>query len=130
MTIYHVPAGFAEIELPQGSIAYRAAGPADSISPPVVFVHGVLVDARLWEPVAASLAADGVRSYAVTLPMGSHHKPMNPDADLSPHGMARLALDFIAALGLSDVTIVGNDTGGAICQIMLATEATGATDAS
>jgi pimeloyl-ACP methyl ester carboxylesterase len=44
---------------------------------------------------------------------------MNPDADLSPRGIAELMLDFIAALGLSDVTIVGNDTGGAICQILL-----------
>jgi pimeloyl-ACP methyl ester carboxylesterase len=65
------------------------------------------------------LAAEGIRSYAPTLPLGAHQWPMNPDADLSPRGIAKLVLDFIAALGLSDVTIVGNDTGGAICQIML-----------
>jgi pimeloyl-ACP methyl ester carboxylesterase len=122
MTTYHVPAGFSLIDLPPGTVAYRAAGPAASSSPPVVFVHGVLVDAQLWEPVATRLAADGVRSYALTLPMGSHHQPMNPGADLSPQGIAKLTLDFIAALSLSDVTIVGNDTGGAICQLMLATD--------
>jgi pimeloyl-ACP methyl ester carboxylesterase len=44
---------------------------------------------------------------------------MNADADLSPLGAAALVLDFITELGLTDVTIVGNDTGGAICQIML-----------
>jgi pimeloyl-ACP methyl ester carboxylesterase len=44
---------------------------------------------------------------------------MNAGADLSPHGVARLVGDFIAALGLDNVTIVGNDTGGAICQLML-----------
>jgi pimeloyl-ACP methyl ester carboxylesterase len=44
---------------------------------------------------------------------------MNAGADLSPQGVAGLVGDFIAALGLDNVTIVGNDTGGAICQLML-----------
>jgi pimeloyl-ACP methyl ester carboxylesterase len=110
---------FAHVDLPQGRLAYRAAGPGGSARPPVVFVHGILVDARLWEPVAARLAADGIRSYAPTLPLGAHRQPMNADADLSPGGVARLVLDFIAALDLTGVTLVGNDTGGAICQLIL-----------
>jgi pimeloyl-ACP methyl ester carboxylesterase len=118
MTTDRASADVAVADLPQGQIAYRAAGPASSSSP-VVFVHGVLVDGRLWEPVAERLAAEGIRSYAPTLPFGAHQRPMNADADLSPQGMAALVLDFIASLGLSDVTIVGNDTGGAICQVML-----------
>jgi pimeloyl-ACP methyl ester carboxylesterase len=109
-------------DLPQGRLAYRAAGPASNSSPPVVFVHGILVDARLWEPVATRLAAEGIRSYAPTLPLGSHQRPLDADADLAPAGVARLALDFIEALGLGDVTIAGNDTGGAIGQIMLGTD--------
>jgi pimeloyl-ACP methyl ester carboxylesterase len=44
---------------------------------------------------------------------------MNADADLSPRGIAALVLDFIRVLDLTGVTIVGNDTGGAICQLML-----------
>jgi pimeloyl-ACP methyl ester carboxylesterase len=113
------PASLAMIDLPQGRLEYRVAGPASSSHPPVVFVHGILVDCRLWEPVAERLAAEGIRSYAPTLPLGAHQRPMNPDADLSPGGIAQLIRDFIAALGLSNVTIVGNDTGGAICQVML-----------
>ena len=112
-------AGYEVADLPQGKLAYRAAGPGSSSRPPVVFVHGILVDDRLWEPVAARLAAEGIRSYAPTLPLGAHHRPMNADADLSPEGIATLVRDFISALGLSDVTIVGNDTGGAICQVLL-----------
>src|ERR1700691_4814945 len=112
-------AGFDVADLPHGNLAYRAAGPASSSLPPVVFVHGILVDARLWEPVADRLAAEGIRSYAPTLPLGAHQRPMNADADLSPQGMATLIRDFISALDLRDVTIVGNDTGGAICQVML-----------
>jgi pimeloyl-ACP methyl ester carboxylesterase len=124
MTADHAFSDVAVADLPQGKLAYRAAGPSSSSSPPVVFVHGVLVDGRLWEPVAERLAAEGIRSYAPTLPFGAHRRPMNADADLSPQGMAALVLDFIASLGLRDVTIVGNDTGGAICQIMLGTDTT------
>ena len=119
MSTDHTTAGPLVAELPQGDLSYRAAGPRSSSRPPVVFVHGLLVDARLWEPVAERLAADGIRSYAPTLPLGSHQRPMNADADLSPQGIAALTRDFLEALDLSDVTIVGNDTGGAICQLML-----------
>ena len=119
MATYPEPASLALADLPPGRLAYRAAGPATSSRPPVVFVHGVLVDARLWDGVADRLAAEGIRSYAPTLPLGAHQSPMNPGADLSPRGMAQLVLDFIAALDLADVTIVGNDTGGAICQLLL-----------
>jgi pimeloyl-ACP methyl ester carboxylesterase len=115
----HASAGLAVADLPQGRLSYRAAGPPSSSRPPVVFAHGLLVDLRLWEPVADRLAAEGIRSYAPTLPLGAHQRPLNPDADLSPPGIAGLVRDFIATLGLSNVTIVGNDTGGAICQLML-----------
>ena len=57
MTTDHAPAGSATVDLPQGKLAYRVAGPATSDRPPVVLVHGLLVDARLWEPVAERLAA-------------------------------------------------------------------------
>jgi pimeloyl-ACP methyl ester carboxylesterase len=119
MTANHDQAGSVPIDLPQGKLAYRVAGPAASDRPPVVLVHGLLTDARLWEPVAERLASEGIRSYAPTLPLGAHQWPMNADADLSPHAIAQLVLDFILALDLSGVTIAGNDTGGAICQIML-----------
>jgi pimeloyl-ACP methyl ester carboxylesterase len=119
MATDHAAADSATVDLPQGKLAYQTAGPATSNRPPVVLVHGLLVDARLWTPVAARLAADGIRSYAPTLPLGAHQRPMNSGADLSPRGIAQLTLDFIQALDLSDVTIAGNDTGGAICQIML-----------
>jgi pimeloyl-ACP methyl ester carboxylesterase len=116
----HASTGLAVAELPQGSLSYRAVGPPSSSRPPVVFLHGLLVDSRLWEPVADRLAAEGIRSYAPTLPLGAHERPMNAGADLSPQGIAGLVGDFIAALGLDNVTIVGNDTGGAIGQLMLA----------
>ncbi len=111
------------VELAQGTIAYRAVGPADGTQPPVVFVHGLLADNQLWTGVADKLAERGVRSYAPTWPLGSHQKAMNPDADLSPRGIAGIINGFIDAVGLSDVTLVGNDTGGAICQFLIDTDA-------
>ena len=119
MTTDQTSAGPAVVDLPQGRLRYRAAGPPSSSRPPVVFAHGLLVDSRLWEPAAERLAAEGIRSYAPTLPLGAHELPMRADADLSPSGVAGLVGDFITTLGLSNVTIVGNDTGGAICQLML-----------
>lgn len=119
MSTEQTSTGLAVADLPQGKVRYRTAGPASSTRPPVVFAHGLLVDFRLWEPVAERLAAEGVRSYAPSLPLGAHQSPMNPGADLSPEGIAVLLRDFIATLGLRDVILVGNDTGGAICQIML-----------
>ena len=106
-----------------GEIHYRTYGPADSEAPPVVFVHGFLVDATLWTDVAVDLAWRGVRSFVPTWPLGSHRTPMHPDADLSPRGVARIVIDFLAALDLDGVTLVGNDTGGAICQLVLDTDA-------
>jgi pimeloyl-ACP methyl ester carboxylesterase len=110
------------VELPQGTVHYRVAGPAESSQPPVVFVHGLLVNAELWTGAAAGLAERGVRSYAIDLPLGSHTIPLSPGADLTPRGVARLILDVLAALDLTDVTLVGNDTGGALCQFTIDTD--------
>jgi pimeloyl-ACP methyl ester carboxylesterase len=51
-------------------------------------------------------------------PLGSHETPMDLDADLSPPAVASLVADFIRALGLDSVTLVGNDSGGAISQLV------------
>src|ERR1700757_1656704 len=99
------------IDLPQGRVQYRLAGPGTSADPPVVLVHGLLVNCELWTGVADDLAARGIRSYALDLPLGSHSVALRPDADLSPRGLARLIIAFLEALELTDVTLVGNDTG-------------------
>lgn len=110
------------VDLPQGRVNYRVAGPADSTLPPVVFIHGMLVNGELWTGVADALAQRGIRSYAPDLPLGAHTIAMNPGTDVSPRGVARLVLSFLEALGLTDVTLVGNDTGGALCQFLIDTD--------
>ena len=110
------------IDLPHGTVHYRVAGPTDA-APPVVFVHGFLVSATLWSKTADALADAGVRSYAPDWPLGSHTLALGARADQSPRGIAGQVIAFIEALGLDSVTLVGNDTGGAICQFLLDTDA-------
>jgi pimeloyl-ACP methyl ester carboxylesterase len=110
------------IDLPHGTVHYRVAGPTDA-TPPVVFVHGFLVSATLWSKTADALADAGVRSYAPDWPLGSHTIALGTRADQSPRGIASQIIAFIEALGLESVTLVGNDTGGAICQFLLDTDA-------
>jgi pimeloyl-ACP methyl ester carboxylesterase len=105
------------IELDAGTIHYRESGPAGGR--PVVFVHGFLVDNGLWSDVPERLAAEGFHTFAPTWPLGSHTTPMKTDAELSPRLVARIILDFLARLDLRDVVLVGNDTGGAVCQFLL-----------
>ncbi len=102
------------VELGPGTVAYSDSGPPDG--PPIVLVHGAFVDGTLWRKVVPGLE-DTFRCIVPDLPLGSHRTPMREDADLSPYGLAKLLADFIAVLELEDVTLVGNDTGGAICQI-------------
>jgi pimeloyl-ACP methyl ester carboxylesterase len=99
------------IDTRAGTIDYRESGSG----PPIVFVHGVGVNGDLWRHVAPSLASE-YRCIVPDLPFGAHSRPLRADADLSLPGMARIVADFVANLGLEDVAIVANDTGGAVAQ--------------
>ncbi len=104
-----------EIKLSQGTIHYRDEG----TGPPVVLVHGLLVNGTLWDRTVAHLAGSA-RCIVPDLPLGSHPTPMDPAADLSPPGLAALLAELITRLELQDATVVGNDTGGALCQLLAA----------
>jgi pimeloyl-ACP methyl ester carboxylesterase len=104
-----------EIELPAGTVRYREAGEG----PPIVFVHGYLVDGRLWDGVLSALS-DRCRCIVPDWPLGAQQVAMNPDTDLSPPGIAALIASFLEKLGLTDVTIVGNNSGGAMSQVLAA----------
>jgi pimeloyl-ACP methyl ester carboxylesterase len=103
------------VKLPQGTVAYSDSGGDGA---PVVLIHGAFVDGTLWRKVVPELDGD-CRCIVPDLPLGSHRTAMEPDADLSPPGLASLVAGFLDALELDDVTLVGNDTGGAICQLVV-----------
>jgi pimeloyl-ACP methyl ester carboxylesterase len=102
-----------DITLPDGTIQYGDTGDG----PPIVFLHGLLVDGRVWRKVTPRLDGDH-RSIVPELPLGSHRIALRPDADVTPRGVAKIVGDLLAALDLTDVTLVGNDTGGAISQLV------------
>jgi pimeloyl-ACP methyl ester carboxylesterase len=104
-----------EIKLSAGTIDYTDTG---GDGPVLVLLHGMLMDASLWDEVIADLSADH-RCVAPTLPLGAHRHAMHADADLSLRGIARLVAEFLDRLDLRDVTLVGNDTGGALVQLLI-----------
>ncbi|MFJ8028276.1 alpha/beta fold hydrolase [Streptomyces sp. NPDC096311] len=104
-----------EIELTAGTVAYRDTG---GDGPVLVLLHGLMMDASLWDETITELAADH-RCVAPTLPLGAHRHGMRADADLSLPGVARLVAEFVDRLDLRDVVLVGNDTGGALVQLMM-----------
>ena len=106
--------GMTEIELSAGTIEYEDTG---GDGPVIVLLHGLLMDSSLWADVVAELSTD-FRCLAPTLPMGAHRDAMHDDADLSLPRMAGLVAEFLDRLDLHDVTLVGNDTGGALVQLL------------
>ncbi|MGV9747762.1 alpha/beta fold hydrolase [Rhodococcus zopfii] len=103
-----------QVEVSAGTIEYEDTG---GDGPVLVFIHGLLMDGTGWRHVVGELRGR-YRCILPTWPLGSHRKPMHPDADLTLIGMGRLIGEFLDALDLREVTLVQNDWGGA--QIFLA----------
>jgi len=97
---------------PAGQIAYTEFG----TGPAALFVHGLGTSALLWRHVIEDLAAT-TRCIAVDLPA---HGGTPARADMSAAAMAQLVTELCDGLGLDQVDLVGNDTGGAIAQIFAA----------
>lgn len=103
------------VDLPQGRIDYLEEGEGR----PVVFVHGYLMGGELWRGLAAELAPQGFRCLMPTWPLGAHRTPLRDGADAGPYGQAAIVAAFLEALDLDDVVLVGNDSGGAISQVVV-----------
>jgi len=104
-----------EIHLSSGPISYTDSGSGE----PIVLLHGLLQDGRLWRKMVPLLEPHA-RVVVPDLPLGVHKKAMDPGADVSPKGVARLLGEMIDKLGLERPTIVGVDTGGALAQLLIA----------
>ncbi|MFN7474262.1 MAG: alpha/beta fold hydrolase [Burkholderiales bacterium] len=103
--------------LAAGPLVVTELGPPAAV--PLVFLHGVLANSTLWTGVADRLAPDH-RCLLLDLPLGAHPEPMNTDADLSPSGLVAVVIDALDRLGIERAILVGNDSGGALCQLMIA----------
>jgi pimeloyl-ACP methyl ester carboxylesterase len=81
--------------------------------PVALFVHGVGTSSYLWRNVIAELR-DERRCVAIDLPL---HGGSAPRDDLSIPALAEAVEELCEKLGLSEVDLVANDTGGAVAQI-------------
>jgi pimeloyl-ACP methyl ester carboxylesterase len=111
LTYRHALGDSTEAEIPAGRIRYRERGHG----PPIVFLHGIVANGVLWRRVAPRLSAD-YRCIVPDWPLGSHELALKPGCDFSLPGLADLVGDFLTTLELDGVTLVANDTGGAIAQ--------------
>lgn len=111
------PATRHRLPLAAGPLVVTELGPP--AAPPLVFLHGVLANSALWTGVAHRLAPDH-RCLLLDLPLGAHPEPMHADADLSPSGLVAIVIDALDRLGIERAILVGNDSGGALCQLIVA----------
>ncbi len=96
-----------------GDIHYHDVGEG----PVVVFLHLILADATHWDRMPP-LLADRYRCIMPTMPMGAHRLAARSEADLSPNGLVRAIAELLDHLDVDDVTVVGNDSGGALAQVL------------
>ncbi len=97
------------VDVSAGTIEYREEG--DPLGPPVVLLHGLLMNDLQWELALPHLPT-GHRYLLPVLPLGGHRLPMPADADLTMPGMVGIVADFLDALDLRDAVLVVSDWGG------------------
>ena len=100
------------LDTPAGEIAYTELGSG----PVALFVHGLGTSGLLWRHVIENLH-DTSRCIAIDLPL---HGGTPARDDMSVTAMAQVVADLCDGLGLTQVDLVGNDTGGAVAQIFAA----------
>ncbi len=102
------------VDTPSGRIAYVEHGDG----PVALFVHGVLLNGFLWRQQLAELGGTR-RCIAIDL-LAHGHTQAAADSTHTVTDNARMLAQFLDALGIERIDLVGNDSGGGICQIFAA----------
>jgi pimeloyl-ACP methyl ester carboxylesterase len=102
------------VQTASGRISYTEQG----TGPVALFVHGVLLNGYLWRHQLEDLS-DIRRNIAVDL-LAHGDTEISPDQDVSVTANARMLKQFLDALKIDQVDLVGNDSGGGIAQIFAA----------
>jgi len=103
-----------QIKTPSGTIGYVEQGSG----PVALFVHGVLLNGYLWRHQLAQLS-DVRRCIAVDL-LAHGNTEVSATQDVSVTANANMLAEFLDAMKIDRVDLVGNDSGGGICQIFAA----------
>jgi pimeloyl-ACP methyl ester carboxylesterase len=99
------------VQTASGEISYLEQGSG----PVALFVHGVLVNSHIWRHQLAGLSG-ARRCIAVDL-LGHGATRTSATQDVSSAGQALMLAQFLDALGIETVDLVGNDGGGAVAQL-------------
>ena len=102
------------VQTPSGRIGYVEQGRG----PVALFVHGVLLNGHLWRHQLAGLS-DIRRCIAVDL-LAHGDTEIASEQDVTVTANAWMIKEFLDALNIDQVDLVGNDSGGGICQIFAA----------
>src|SRR5260370_27416422 len=102
------------VQIASGRINYTEQG----TGPVALFVHGVLLNGHLWRNQLAHLS-DIRRCIAVDL-LAHGDTEIAPAQDVSVTANANMLKEFLDALNIEQVDLVGNDSGGGIAQIFAA----------
>jgi len=97
-----------------GEISYIEQG----AGPVALFVHGVLLNSHLWRHQLSELS-DIRRCIAVDL-LAHGDTEITAEQDVSVTANAEMLKQFLDALHIDQVDLIGNDSGGEICQIFAA----------
>src|SRR6266446_5996600 len=99
---------------PSGRISYTEQGTGRV----ALFVHGVLLNGHLWRHQQTGLS-DLRRTIAVDL-LAHGDTEIVPGQNVSVTANAKMLSEFLDALNIDKVDLVGNDSGGGISQIFSA----------
>ncbi|HET8669554.1 MAG TPA: alpha/beta hydrolase, partial [Candidatus Saccharimonadales bacterium] len=104
---------YQTLDLENGTIEYVRSGKGKTL----LFAHGLLVNANLWYETVKRLQGN-YDCVVLNLPFGAHRLPMPATADLSPPGLASMVSESISRLHLKDVTLISNDSGDVLAQLL------------
>jgi pimeloyl-ACP methyl ester carboxylesterase len=102
------------VDTPSGRIGYMEVGSG----PVALFVHGVLLNKHMWRYQLGALS-DFRRCIAVDL-LTHGDTEIAAAQDVSVTANAKMLKDVLDALHIDQADLVGNDSGGGICQIFAA----------
>src|SRR6202041_1381163 len=114
MGIENSPLKKQYVQTPSGRIGYAEQG----TGPVALFVHGVLMNSYLWRHQLAALS-DIRRVIALDL-LAPGDTEISGEQDVSVTANAKMIREFLEALRIDEVDLVGNDSGGGISQIFAA----------
>jgi len=106
--------GARSVDTASGKISYveRGRGPA------ALFIHGVLLNSWVWRNQLEGLSH--LRRCIAPDLLAHGRTDISASQDVSVTANAHMLAEFIDALRIDQVDLVGNDSGGGICQIFAA----------